>query len=102
MNNQQNTFGTFSTFTTDPSISTGPLAQMDFHRNGKIWVQFHFGHQEIGLSIAGVDSASTFYLFPKNKKQAAINQWFLDRYVLKCHHSAEIIQAINQITKITK
>lgn len=86
-----------STFTTDKSISTGPVAQMDFARSGRIDVRFHFGQKTIGLSIAGFESGNVFHLFPQNQKECQANQYWLERYVLKCHHASDIIMAITKI-----
>lgn len=87
----------FSTFSTDKTISTGPVAQMDLNRHGKIEVKFYFGRKTIGLSIAGFHCISIFHLFPLHQKQCLANQYWMERYVMKCHHASDIIQAITKI-----
>lgn len=85
-----------TTFTTDPTISTGPIAQLDLSRHGKISVTFHVGEKFIGVEIAGISSFSVFYKKPKNKKEESTNKMFVERYVNKCHNKEEIIQHFNQ------
>ena len=71
-----------SGFTTDNSVSTGPVAQSDFIKHGKIDLTFHVNQKSetIGLSIAGIETIRVYYLKP-TKKQEASNSVFYNKFV---------------------
>ncbi len=73
-----------SGFTTDNTVSTGPVAQLDFVRHGKIGLTFHVNDKRgsIGLSIAGFETRHIYYMKP-TKKQEAGNLAFYENYVEK-------------------
>lgn len=80
-----------SGFTTDNSVSTGPVAQSDFREHGRIELVFHVNEKfgVIGLSIAGFLTSRTYYLKP-NKKQELINAEFYSRYVENFNNKEKI------------
>lgn len=73
---------------------TGSTTQKDFLSDNCHKLQFVKSRNSIGVSIAGFSSPYLFYFNPKGK-QIKLNQFFIDRYVLPCDNSSEILTYFN-------
>lgn len=69
-------------YTTDNTVTTGPVAQKDFRQYGRIEIMFHVSIGRIGLSIAGFSTNHVFYLNPTPVQKIA-NNVFYNKYVVK-------------------
>jgi hypothetical protein len=73
---------------------TGFIAQLDFSKNDCHILQFYKNEKFISVDIAGISSNYIFYLNPK-RNQVKQNKFFIDRYVLQCENSSEILTHFN-------
>lgn len=80
--NQTTSDMNISGYTTDNTVTTGPVAQMDFRRDGYIGMTFHVNKGQIGLSIAGFSTNHVFYLKPTSAQKIS-NTVFYNKYVVK-------------------
>ena len=73
---------------------TGFIAQLDFSKYGCHVLQFYKNEKFIAVDIAGISSNQIFYFNPQ-KNQLKQNKFFIDRYVLPCENSNEILINFN-------
>ena len=73
---------------------TGFIAQLDFAKYDCHVLQFYINQKFIGVDIAGVSSNHIIYINPQ-KNQVKQNKFFIDRYVLPCENSNEILANFN-------
>lgn len=79
---------------TDPSISTGYIAQKDLKRYGYISLDFYVNEKSIGVDIAGFSTFLKYTYFPINQKEILQNDRFLE-HVNKCEDSETVKQQLN-------
>lgn len=85
----------FTGICTQKDLFTGSTTQKDFLTNGNCHIlQFYKNEKFISVSVAGF-SASYFYTFNPNEKQKKINDYFMNRYVMQCNNSSEILPFFN-------
>ena len=73
---------------------TGFIAQLDFSKYNCHVLQFYKNDKFISVDIAGISSNQIFYFNPQ-KSQVKQNKFFIDRYVLTCENSSEILTYFN-------
>jgi hypothetical protein len=83
-----------SSYTTQGTQFYGNIAQMDFNRWGKIEIVFYIGKKTIGVEVAGLVSQRMFQIKPANEKEKKANQEWIERYVLPCYNSRELLCAL--------
>ena len=77
------------------STFTGTQIQKDFDYFGFHQLNFSANGKFIGVSIGGYNSNFLFYFVPNNGKQAKLNKYFIERYILACDNSSEILLFFN-------
>lgn len=74
------------------TISTGKVSMNDLLKYGYQSVTFYSNNKTIEVEVCGFISANQYFFNPKNKKEESCNNYFIDKYILKCDNSNELIQ----------
>ena len=74
---------------------TGNVITQDFLKYNCHILQFYKNEKFISVDIAGFSSNQIFYFNPQ-KNQVKQNKFFIDRYVLPCENSNEILTNFNK------
>jgi hypothetical protein len=85
---------TLTTYTTKANHFTGPTAQSDLAKSGKIDLKFYIHTDRIGVEVAGFTSAFCYWSNPKTPKQKNQNNNFIERYVKPCYNSEELLNTL--------
>lgn len=92
-----------TSYTTQETPFYGNIAQMDLNRWGKIEIVFYVGKKTIGVEVAGLVSQRMLQIQPANEKEKKANQEWIERYVMPCHNSHELLcELLDEMIKINQ
>lgn len=84
----------FTGICTQQNQFTGVTTQKDFSINNCHILQFYKNEKFIAVDVAGFSASNIFNFNPKGKEVKS-NQFFIDRYVMACDNSSEILPFFN-------
>lgn len=75
---------------------TGPVAQMDLNKTGRIDLRFFEGATMIGVEVAGFTAAANYSkMQTTSENRIRMNQLFVERYIDACDNAEELKAAMN-------